>query len=414
MLSSDLNNLTFNVPDPPPGANGPGADDYTFEYLEAGETVNLTVDATVTPLPASACPVLENSANLSERTGVSTASVGPVAVQFDFQFTSGPFSNVISHDATSYCEFCGVGTISITVQNSTSATFTNISLSEDLQASGLIYDGNTTVNGFPAAGPGIIGTVLTWSLPDLPGPGSHVITFDVRSAVAENLISAVRNVAASVDFDMSCLAATQTISTGDFEVPIRQPLPTILKDGRNFDAGQGGYSDPIYGNENDDVIWRVNVQNAGLANMEALLMNDSINGNFTIGSICPDEASAVATATAGGTPAAGCRPMVGNNPFDVNDPFGNAADPDDIGASSVDAFIYYVGRILAAHTNNTNTNDISWGCFDDSPTGGLITVPATGGVTPGGVIIIETGDLNTTVVPAGLQITQTSTCRNLK
>ena len=40
VLSADLNGLTFNVPDPPPGANGPGADDYTFEYLAAGEVVN--------------------------------------------------------------------------------------------------------------------------------------------------------------------------------------------------------------------------------------------------------------------------------------------------------------------------------------------------------------------------------------
>ena len=411
VLSSDLNNLTFNVPDPPPGANGPGADDYTFEYLEAGETVNLTVDATVTPLPASDCPVLENSASLSERTGVSIASVGPVAVQFDFQFTSGPFSNVISHDATSYCEFCGEGVVSITVQNPTGAPLTSITLREDLLASGLEYSGSGTVNG-AASAPGIVGNVLTWNLPNLAALGSHVITFGVRSSNAENLITAVRDITATVDFDMSCLAATQSVNTGLYEVPIRQPVPTILKDGRNFDAGQGGYSDPIFGNENDDVIWRVNVQNAGQANMEALLMNDSINGNFTIGSICPDEASAVATATAGGTPAAGCRPMAGNNPFDVNDPFGNAADPDDIGASSVDAFIYYVGRILAAHTNNTNTNDISWGCFDDSPTGGLITVPASnGGATPG-VTIIETGDLNTTVVAGGLQITQAVTGSN--
>ena len=96
---------------------------------------------------------------------------------------------------------------------------------------------------------------------------------------------------------MSCLAARQSVDTGDFELPIRQPVPTILKDGRNYDAGQtigSAYTDPVYGSFNDDVIWQVNVANAGLANMEALLMNDSINGNFTINFICPTEGDAEA------------------------------------------------------------------------------------------------------------------------
>ena len=415
VLSSDLNGLTFNVPDPPPGANGPGADDYTFEYLAAGEVVNLTVDATVTP--ANTCPVLQNSANLSERTGTATDAVGPVSVQYDFQFTSGLPTSVVTHNATSFCEFCGDGTVSLTVQNPTGAPLTNITIVEDLQASGLEYINNsTTVTSGSAANPAIAGSQLTWTsaqlsaLANLAGGSSFVITFGVRSTVAENLITADRNILATADFDMSCLAARQSIDTGQFELPIQQPQPNVLKDGRNYDAGQGGYSDPIYGNLNDDVIWRVNVQNVGLANMQALRMNDSINGNFNIGSICPDEGSAVATAAANGTPAPSCIPMT--SPFNVVDPFGNAADPDDIAAGTNTAFVYYVGRVLGAHTNNTNSSDISWGCAVDSPTGGLITVPASTGGSPPAVVIAETGDLSTTVVPAGLQITQTVTGSN--
>ncbi len=408
VLSSDLNGLTFTVPNPPPGATGPGPDDYTFEYLAAGEVVNLTVDATVTP--TLACPILNNSANLSERRAVATDSAGPVNVQFDFQFTSGAFSNVITHAASSYCEFCGDGVVSITVQNPSSASLTNITLVEDLLASGLVYvPGTTTINAVAAADPAVAGTQLTWNLADLAGLSNHVISFGVRSIVAENLITAIRDFRATVDFDVSCLVARQSVNTGEFEVPIRQPLPTIIKDGRNFDAGQSDYSDPIFGNENDDVIWRVNVQNTGLANMEALRMNDAIGGNFNIGSICPTEASAVATATAGGGVIAPCIAMT--SPFNVADPFGNIANPDDIAASSND-FVYYVGRILAAHTNETNTNDVSWGCAVDSPTGGSITVPAsTGGGTPG-VTITDTGDLSTTVIPANLQITQSVTGSN--
>jgi uncharacterized repeat protein (TIGR01451 family)/fimbrial isopeptide formation D2 family protein len=417
VLSSDLNNLTFNVPNPPPGANGPGADDYTFEYLSAGEIVNLTVDATVSPVLA--CPLLNNTANMSERRGIATDSAGPVNVQYDFQFTSGSFSNVLSHAATSYCEFCGDGTITLTVQNPSNAPLTNVSLLEDLKASGLVYiTGTTTFNGGGVADPAITGgsnQLLTWALPNIAGSGSVVVSFGVRSANAEALNTAVRDIIATVDFDMSCLTATQSVNSGDFEVPIRQPLPNIFKDGRNFDAGQSGYTDPIFGSFNDDIIWRVNVQNAGLANMQALKMNDATNGppndNFDINYICPTEANAVAITNNNGVdPGTSCIAM--GTPFNVADPFGNAPDPDDIALSSNNAFIYYVGRIKNLHTTITNTADISWGCAVNSPTGGNITVPASSnGITPG-VGIIETGILNTTVSPPGLQITQTVTGSN--
>ncbi|MCP3671624.1 MAG: hypothetical protein GY814_14580, partial [Gammaproteobacteria bacterium] len=414
VLSADLNGLTFNVPIPPPGSVL--GNNYTFEYLAAGEVVNLTIDATVTPV--SVCPVLENTANLSERRAIATDTAGPVAVQFDFQFTSGPLSNAISHAATSYCEFCGDGVVSITVQNPTNAQLTNISLLEDLQGSGLEYiPGTTTINAVPAANPGIAGLsneLLTWNLPDLAGSGNHVISFGVRSTNAEALNTAVRDVIATVDFDMSCLAATQSVDTGQFELPIRQPIPTVFKDGRNYDAGQtigSAFTDPVYGSFNDDVIWQVNVANAGLANMEALLMNDSIDGNFSINFICPTEgdAEAIAIANGVGPGATSCIPF--NSSYNVVDPFGNIADPDDVAATS-NVSLYYVGRILNLNTDNVNTADISWGCAVDSPTGGSITAPAsTGGVTPG-VTILETGDLSTDVLPADLVITQTVTGSN--
>ena len=410
----NLNNLQFTVTSasPPPNSSGPGTNQYSFNNLAAGETVTLDLDATVNA--ADACPIINNTASVSEDSVTFTDSAAAASIEYDFGFTSGQFSNVISHAATSYCEFCGDGTISVTVQNPTGASLTNVSLLENLQASGLVYiAGTTTVNAIPAADPGIAGTsneLLTWNLPDLGASASHVITFDVRSTNAEALITANRNIIATVDFDMSCLAVTQSINTGQFEVPIRQPLPNVLKDGRNYDAGQGGYSDPVYGNLNDDVIWRVNVRNTGLANMQALIMNDSIDGNFSINYICPTEADAVAIAAANGVGGAPCIAMTPS--LNVANPFGNAADPDDITAGTNNAFIYYVGRILSAHSNNTNTSDISWGCAVDSPAGGLITVPAsTGGFSPA-VGIAETGVLSTTVVPANLQVTQTVTGSN--
>ena len=419
-LPDNLNNLNFTVTSPSPPPNGPlGGSRYRFNTLAAGETVTLNLDATVNTAP-NTCPVISNTANVSENTGTFTDSAVAPNIEYDFQFTSGLPTSVVTHNAlTSFCELCGDGVVSITVQNPTGAPLTNITIVEDLQASGLEYINNsTTVTSGSTANPTINGTQLTWTsaqlsaLANLAGSNSFVITFGVRSSVAENLVTADRDIVATADFDMSCLAARQSVNTGQFELPIRQPLPTILKNGRNYDAGQtlgSAYTDPVYGNFNDDIIWQVNVNNVGLANMEALRMNDSINGNFSINFICPTEASAEAIATANGAGGAPCIAMTPS--LNVADPFGNIANPDDVAASS-NTSIYYVGRVLNTHTNNTNTADISWGCAVDSPTGGSITVPAsTGGVTPVAGIT-ETGTLSTTVIPAALQVTQTVTGSN--
>ena len=424
IISADLGGLSFTVPDPPPGSVT-AADEYTFEYLAAGEVVNLTVDATVAPAVASTCPVLQNDASLSERTGVSTAASGPVLVDYDFQLTSGSASNVISHvAATSFCEFCDTGEVHIRITNPTTAALQNITLVENLQALGLTYiPGSTTASIGGAVDPTITGggTLLTWTPAQIGAlaslaPGNTLdITFRVSTyREASILADPNRNIIASVTFDMACITGSQTLDSGQFELPIRQPEPNVIKQGRNYDAGQtagAGYTDPIYGSRNDDVIWRVNVQNAGAANMEALRMNDSITGNFNINFICPDEVSANATAASNGVVGgAGCIAMT--TPFDVDDPFGNAPDPDDVTASSNTAFIYYVGRILNTHTNETNNANISWGCEIDSPAGGLITVPAsTSGVTPG-VVIADSADLSTTVVPANLLVSQNVTGSN--
>jgi len=423
IISADLGGLSFTVPDPPPGSVT-AADEYTFEYLAAGEVVNLTVDATVAPAVASTCPVLQNDASLSERTGVSTAASGPVLVDYDFQLTSGSASNVISHvAATSFCEFCDTGEVHIRITNPTTAALQNITLVENLQALGLTYiPGSTTASIGGAVDPTITGggTLLTWTPAQIGAlaslaPGNTLdITFRVSTyREASILADPNRNIIASVTFDMACISGSQTLDSGQFELPIRQPEPNVIKQGRNYDAGQtaAAYTDIIYGSRNDDVIWRVNVQNAGAANMEALRMNDSITGNFNINFICPDEASANDTAASNGVVGgAGCIGMT--TPFDVDDPFGNAPDPDDVTANSNTSFIYYVGRILNTHTNETNNAGISWGCELDSPAGGLITVPAsTSGVTPG-VVIADSADLSTTVVPANLLVSQNVTGSN--
>ena len=74
----------------------------------------------------------------------------------------------------------------------------------------------------------------------------------------------------------------------------RAPNPNVIKRGRNVDAGQpaGNYTDPLYGHNNDDVIWRIQIQNTGLAAMQDVRLDDLMAaGNLVISQACPTEAS---------------------------------------------------------------------------------------------------------------------------
>ena len=419
VLGTDLNNLVFLNP-PPLGGSQTGPAQFTIPNMAAGQSGTLNIRTRVNA--TRACPIVENDVSVSEGSGIFTDSDAAPDIEYDFQFTSGTASNVISHvTATSFCEFCDIGEVHITITNPTTAPMQNITLVENLQSLGLTYiNGSTTSSIGGAANPTITGggTILTWdsgdigALANLAAGNTIEITFSVSTYnEASILADANRNLFATATFDMACLAASQTVDTGQFELPIRQPVPNNTgKNGRNFDAGQAGYAEPVYGNENDDVIWRVNVANGGLADMEALRIADSISGNFSINFICPTEFSANATALANGAGAAGCVPY--NPIFDVDDPFGNDADLDDDIVQGSNPFIYYVGRVQNAHTNETNNANISYGCEATSPGGGFITVPASTGGSPPATDLNGNSDLSTNVVPGNLQITQTVTGSN--
>ncbi len=62
-----------------------------------------------------------------------------------------------------------------------------------------------------------------------------------------------------------------------------------------MDAGQdeGEYRQTVYGNVKDDVIWRIQVQNDGTANLQDLRLDDMMeSGNIDINYICPSIAAA--------------------------------------------------------------------------------------------------------------------------
>jgi hypothetical protein len=181
-------------------------------------------------------------------------------------------ANIIDHDfSVSFCELCATGTVRIEIENpfrnNDDADFSDIVVTENLLASGLTYVPNST-RFFPSnvAAPPVVqpavngpnGSVLTWTLSNQfelearnGGNEGLAIEFEVRRHPAvgdEGLVAANRNINAQIEFTPSCdLNFRQTSSTGNGELPLLEPEPEIIKLGRNLDAGQGGYTDTIYG-----------------------------------------------------------------------------------------------------------------------------------------------------------------------
>ena len=350
---------------------------------------------------------------------------------------------LIQHDLTaSYCELCGFGYVSVVVTNPyQGATMVGMGVVENLGASGLTYAPAAptpvrySINGGPlVAGPapavsGANGSVLTWNagaFPSLPfANGANVfstlrITFAVTRASAltlEGLVTANRQIQATLAYSTTpACAVTSPVSTGLNTLPLREPLPVLSKLGRNVDANQsaGAYSGTVFGNINDDVIWRVRVTNNGLAAMQDMRISDAMQtGGMNIHYACPSEATAttaainlnaIVTGNPPPAPPAGCV-AAGNtiSAFVVNNPFGNpnndSPDMVDVPANGT-TDVFLVGKLASSCVaNTTNTaSDLQWGCTAQAPPGGITQTSA--GVTPANAV----ATLSDLVVPAGLNV----------
>lgn len=353
----------------------------------------------------------------------------------------------IQHDlGASYCELCGVGEMRVRVSNPRSSdNLSDIVVVENLGTSGLTYVPNSTsFVGFNVTAPtpfepvvsGVNGRTLTWTFPPgfvlqgQPGVGSQEeieIRYQVRrdypSLNEQDLVLANRTITASVQFTPSCEITVPYTDSDTDELPIRQAVPFVTKQGRNVDAGQGGYSDPVYGNINDDVIWRIQVENRGLANMQDLRIDDVMGtGNFDINYACPTTATALAVANNNGVAPGGstCIAVAAGNSlpnFAVDDPFGNPGN-DEPGAyvdapANSQADIFLVGKITTSCVGpRTNTvSNVQWGCEVDAPDGG-ITVPATTGGSLPTYRVTDSAVLSNVATTSGLTVQQLVTGTN--
>ena len=333
----------------------------------------------------------------------------------------------ISNDtSTSYCELCGYGYVTFEVANPfRTANLTNVQVVVNLGSSGLVYEPTApnpitySVNGGPAipgAAPGGAGSVLTFSLPDVApvngnSAGTLTVTFAVRrDNNPEALVTANRAFSTTLTYDTnptdaSCAGYGGPYSDSDV-LPLREPIPRIVKNGWNYDAGQnqGSRTDPVFGNNGDDIVWRIRIFNNGLADLQDLRFDDLMQtGSMDITYACPDVASANAVAAndgllPGGSPCVAATNTINNfivtDPFGqngtLNYPWGDSVEVDV--AAGTNTSVYLVGKTKAivdgdavdgsCVTRRTNTvNDVQWGCEVQTPAGGISSTST--GVTPG-------------------------------
>ncbi|WP_054030668.1 DUF11 domain-containing protein [Desulfatitalea tepidiphila] len=337
---------------------------------------------------------------------------------------------IIRHDlGTSYCELCGYGYVTVIISNGyEEVDMTQMTLVENLASSGLTFapaaptpvryqvNGGPWMVGIAPAVSGPNNSILTWTSAEIPAlaslayaPGIHdinslTVTFAVAHhdpSIQEQLVGATRLIQADLTYDTegdeACFPGLATVGTGLNLLPLREPEPEVFKQGRNVDAGQdsGEYSGAVYGNVNDDLIWRVRVTNDGSAALQDLRFDDLMGTtNIDINYVCPTEATAATVAANDGVDpgGTGCVPVIGNSVdnFDVDNPFGEPAtdSPDLVDVPEMDsADIFLVGKVpstpngsCGAATTNT-VSDVQWGCQSQTPAGGILATSA--GASPG-------------------------------
>ncbi|MGD8594891.1 MAG: hypothetical protein PVF82_18840, partial [Gammaproteobacteria bacterium] len=337
--------------------------------------------------------------------------------------------SITHRTSVSYCELCGTGQITIRFtypSNSNDPDLTNLVMTENLGASGLTYiPGTTSFNARYGADPasfeptvsGPNGSVITWDLGgyvlDAGGGGNSQyleISFEVRRANGvneEGLSTASRNISADIDYATtneppSFTACSDNENSGSQTLPLREPNPVIDKRGRNVDASQssGQYTNTVYGHNNDDIIWRIQITNNGLADMQDVRFDDLMQSdNLVINYACPSEgeATTIANNNGGGSIPADCV-GAGNsiNNFLVSDPFGDSLTTNYANGSAANGFsrnlngreidveagsstfIYLVGKITAngscINGGRTNTvSDFQYGCEADGGGAGGIS-----------------------------------------
>jgi len=439
ILGANLTNIQIDLPgpfDPPLGQST-----YQFlGYLAPNQSYDFIVRSDALIDPNSGTCELDNTAQALD---VTAQVFGSGSDSASYNFTN---ALTLTHDlVNSYCLLCGQGEVVLRVANTSGITLTDIDVSINLSAalpaaqSGLTFSpvpaptvtvisgGSATFVMGPASLSGVNNSTVSFNLNVLDSPfdlspsepTEVEIRFRIERATGfgfnlEDLADpALTNLSyqTTATFDSACgpSAIPGASSTLDI-LPLRQPEPVVTKNGWNVDAGQDETTAGpfVYGHQDDDVIWQIDITNNGLADLEDLLIQDTIGGNFEFTDICLTLGDAVAAATGGANACTAVSPATGTPPD-----FLPAPNPGIDVAIGTTTSIYYVGKILslcspAVDANAINRTDIQWGCEADAPP------PDPGGINSlnSSIPLIDTfstAGLNTDVSGADLPGAATNT-----
>ncbi len=420
--------MTFNTATPAPTTVGPVTAtgqliEWSLGDLAAGASFNIDIE---TVIDNTTCFQGPGEDIVSENEWGCGAPI--INTQTAPGIVLAPTQLTLTHDSNnSYCELCNESEIRLLVTNTGSVLLTNVVVTENLMASGLTYvPGSTTYLVDGVAGPAPLGEpvvsgandeLVTWSSAQIPelanlysafntGPGTPQeieIRFRVARNVAggfdeEGLVAANLDIQATASYGLFCGPPPQAASSNVFTLPLRQPAPVLSLQGRNVDANQSAtqYTDDVFGGAQDDVIWRLTVDNSSgqaRADLEDLLTNNVYSfisetisppldnaPNFNIVEICNSEANATLAANGASPGAPDCIAPAGsatNTTEDIDDPFGNPGN-DEV-AAFVDtlqggqAQIYFVGKMQTLCNITGADARIEWGCEAQPPAGGIDT-----------------------------------------
>ncbi|MFC6632839.1 isopeptide-forming domain-containing fimbrial protein [Microbulbifer taiwanensis] len=188
-------------------------------------------------------------------------------------------------------------------------------------------------------------------------------------------------------------------------VDIREPGIALNKQGWNYDSGQreGTRSDQVFGHNDDDVVWRINIRNTGDAPLQDLRIDDLLSRADVMDAnyVCPTAAAADAVAANNGALPLGSNCVATDAAtgtvlanWDVDAPFGHNDNIPNPYAGTVNAVnpgtandaidirqggninLYVVGKIhddgSCASGRLTNTfSDVEFGCAVQTPPGGI-------------------------------------------
>ncbi|MBB3059625.1 DUF11 domain-containing protein [Microbulbifer rhizosphaerae] len=188
-------------------------------------------------------------------------------------------------------------------------------------------------------------------------------------------------------------------------VDIRQPGIALNKQGWNYDSGQrlDTRSDQIFGHNDDDIVWRINIRNTGNAPLQDLRIDDVLSRADVMDAnyVCPTAAAADAVAANNGTLPVGSSCVATDAAtgtvlanWDVDAPFGDNANVGNpyattmnnaLAGSATDAIdisqggninLYVVGKIhddgsCASGQLISTFNDVEFGCAVQTPPGGI-------------------------------------------